>query len=300
MKEMGPHDFSELCREGEVRSRLVGLDQARSDAVRRFWFTLGGAIALALAVLVSLLWLGWLVAGLILALIVVIVGLVMAFQPLNAVKEDLKQPVLEAIAKRGEMEYLADGFDPPVFPEARKTLFGSISSFAFTDLFHGTDADGLKYAMYEATLTQRSGKNTHTIFQGQFYAFQRRPQGGGETVIVPDKGLFNFFKPSGFERVKIDGDPAFEKKFEVYSKQPSGALAALGTEARRGLLVLREEGRVWAWISGDDVLVGVWGKNRFEPGSMFRARPGQERAQAMFDEVCATLRYLRRLKTLFG
>ena len=301
MKEMGPHDFSELCREGEVRSRLVGLDQSRRDAVRRFWLILAATFVLTALIVASLLYFYWIIAAVILAIIVLIAGVTFAIQPLHAVKQDLKLPVLEAIAKRGEMEYLADGFEPPVFPEARKTLFGSISSFSFSDLFHGTDADGQKYAMYEGTLTRQSGKNSHTVFQGQFYAFQRRARGGGgETVVVPDKGLFNFLKPSGFERVRIDADPAFEKKFEIYSNQPSQALSLIGTEVRRGLLALREEGKTWVWVSADDVLVAVWGKNRFEPGSMFKARPGQERAQQMFDQVCSSLRYLRRLKTLFA
>ena len=44
-------------------------------------------------------------------------------------------------------------------------------------------------------------------------------------------------------------------------------------------------------------LVAVAGKNRFEPGSMFRSIAGQARARKMFDEVCATLSTLGKLRS---
>jgi hypothetical protein len=53
---------------------------------------------------------------------------------------------------------------------------------------------------------------------------------------------------------------------------------------------------VFAHIGPEDVLVAIWGKNRFEPGSMFSSRPAEERAKQMFDEVCAALAVVRTLK----
>ena len=117
-----------------------------------------------------------------------------------------------------------------------------------------------------------------------------------ETAIVPDKGLFNFLKPKGMERVKLDSDPAFEKKFEVYSSQPASAPGIVDGAVRRALLQLREKGRVFAYVGPEDALVAVSGKNRFEAGSMFRATPGEQRARRMFDEVCESLAILGRLK----
>jgi len=292
--------FDELCRAGRVRSRIDTIEEARKSAVRGFWLYAVGGAALAVAIGWSLVASGWPAFGVILAIAVFIVALVLAIRPLSRVSRELKHPVLETLAERGGMEYLPDGFEPPVFPDAQRALFGGLSGRAFTDLFHGTDPQGKRFAVYEGTLTRRQGKNTVTVFAGQIYAWQRRSRAGGETAILPDKGLFNFIKPKGMERVKFDSDPAFEKKFEIYSTHPASALGLVAGDVRRALLELRERGRVSLYAGPEDVLVAVWGKNRFEPGSMFRSRSGEERVRTMFDDVCASMAVLRRLKAAIG
>lgn len=300
MIEFTARDFDELCRTGGVRAQLGEHEERRRRGLRHFWLYLLGTLFLTILILLSMIGNGWPVIGVILAVVVFIVGLVLALRPLGQAKAELKLPVLEALAARGGMQYLADGFDPPVFPEGSRPLFGGITSYSFSDLFHGTDAQGKRFALYEGNLTRGSGKNSQTLFSGQFYAFQRGATRSGQTVIVPDKGIFNFAKPSGLDRVRFDGDPEFEKKFEVYTTEPSSALALLDAEVRRRLFELRALGKVWAYVGPDDVLVGIWGKNRFEPGSMFSSRPAEERARRMFDEVCAALSVCRELKATLG
>ena len=296
MIEFTARDFEDLCRDGEVRAQLGAHEERRRKGLRHFWLYLLGTLLLAVLIPLSLIGNGWPVAGVIIGIIVLIVGLVLATRPLARAKTELKHPVLETLAGRGGMEYLADGFDPPVFPDASRPLFGGVTSYSFTDLFHGTDAEGRKYALYEGNLVRGSGKNSHTVFTGQFYAFQRRSGSAGQSVVVPDKGIFNFIKPSGLDRVRFDGDAEFEKKFEVYTSEPASTLKLLDAEARRRLVELRALGRVYAYIGPEDVLVGIWGKNRFEPGSMFSSHPAEARARRMFDEVCAALSVMRTLK----
>lgn len=298
MIEFTAAHFDELCGDDTVRTEIGAIEGKRGRAVRRFWLLLAGGIALGLVVLVSLVASGWPTIGIIAGIAVIVVAIVSGSAPLTAAKEDLKHPVLETLARRGGMEYVPAGFDPPVFPAASRILFGSISSYSFTDLLHGTDADGRRFAVYEGTLTRRQGKNSTTVFTGQIYAFQRRGGGTGETAILPDKGLFNFLKPKGMERVRFETDPDFEKKFEVYSNQPAGATMLVGSDVRRQLVELRQAGRTFAYVGPEDVLVAIWGKNRFEPGSMFRARSGTERAKLMFDDVCASMKVLRQLKAV--
>jgi hypothetical protein len=74
----------------------------------------------------------------------------------------------------------------------------------------------------------------------------------------------------------------------------------VGSDVRRQLLELRESGRVFAYVGPEDVLVAIWGSDRFEPGSMFRRRSGQERVKLMFDDVCASMTVLRKLKSVLG
>jgi hypothetical protein len=296
--------LDEICAAAPVREQLGSLDSNRKAALRRFWLCLAAGIVLAPLAVLTLLGYGWeevaWIAGAALLIIPVIIG----WTGLSGVGQDLKRPVLETIAARAGLEYLPSGFSPPVYPLARKALFGTwLSSETFSDLFHGAEADGRGQAVYEACLQRKSGKNTHTVFSGAIYALQRRPGARGATVIVPDRGLFNFFKPeSGMERVKIDSaEPEFEKKFEVYSTEPLEAKQLLLDPIfRRQLLDFRRNGATYAWFGPDDALLALAGKDRFEPGSMFRARPGEERVRGMLDDVCASLAVLRELKARLG
>ncbi|MEA3037014.1 MAG: hypothetical protein QOH04_2791, partial [Sphingomonadales bacterium] len=235
--------------------------------------------------------------------LLLVVPIVIGFSALSSVGEALKVPVLERIAARAGLEYMEKGFSPPVYPMARDALFGRhLSSETFTDLFHGKDEQGRACAVYEATLTRQAGKNRQTVFSGQVYAFQRGPGGAGETIVRPDRGLFNFVHPSGMQRVELEGAAAdFDRKFEAYSTEPGTARSLLvdGT-LRRLLLDLREGGRLWAWIGPDDALVAIAGRNRFEPGSMLRSRPGRDRVRTMLDDCCAALATLGKLKAKLG
>jgi hypothetical protein len=304
MIELTADCFRDVCAAAAVREQIGSLDSNRRAAVRKFWLYLVGGLVLAPLAFMTLSNAGWPTLAVILAAILVVGGIIVGYSALASVGESLKHPVLEAIAARAGMEYMAAGFSPPVYPVAKKALFGSwLSSESFTDLFNGTDEEGRGYAVYEACLQRRSGKNTQTVFRGQVYALQRRPGGQGTTVIVPDRGLLNFFKPaSGMERVKLDNDEAFEKKFEVYSTAPMEARQLVADPRfRRRLLDLRaSSGKLLAYFDSENALVAAWGKNRFEPGSMLRSKGGEERVKAMLDDVCAALALLRELKARLG
>lgn len=302
MIEYNEDHFRELCRAGRVAMEISTLEDKRGKAVRTFWLYLLGGIVLTAAIAGSLIASDWIGVGMFLAIAVFILALVFALRALGKVGLALKLPVLETLAQKGGLTFLADGFDPPVYPDARKALFGDwLSSQTFSDLFHGADEEGRRFAFYEGHLMRRSGKSSVTIFQGQMYAWQRRARSGGEVVIVPDRGIFNFFKPvSGMARVKFESDPEFEKRFEVYAFEPQHAQMIVDGEARRILLELRQAGRVFGYVGPEDAFVAATGKDRFEPGSMFRATSGEQRVRAMFDDVCASLAMLKRLRAALG
>ena len=297
-------DFATLCAHGPVAEQIGTIEERRGAAIRRFWLMLiGGLAATAL--------LGWVIAnafapaaGFLTFFGLGILLVVFALMPLSSAGAAIKHPTLEALAKQGGMSFTPSGFTPPAFEEAKKPLFGSwLSSATFTDLFYGTGADGKGFAFYEATLTQGHGKHRAVVFTGQVYAFERSRTQAGDVVAVPDKGLFNFFKPSGgFQRVRIEGDDAFEKKFEVYAVDEAAArmMFAGSAEARRLLLELREAGKVFLYVGPNDVLAAVTGGDRYEPGSMFSSKAGEERVRLMFDDVCAAMEIVKRLKAVFG
>lgn len=297
MIDYSEDQFRDLCR-GGVGLEIGALEQKRASALRHFWLVLIAGLAVSGLAAWWVIAAGQLILGVVGASVLVMATMGLAAWPLGRVGADLKLPFLAGLAERGGMTYVAHGFEPPVYAEARDALFGSwLTTQTFTDLFQGTDADGRRFAIYEATLSRQSGKALVIVFSGQIYAFQRRSRAGGRIVVVPDRGIFNFFKPQrGMDRIAFASDPAFEKKFEVYATEPSAAQMRLGSEARRKFLEWRLGGKVLVYIGPEDVLVAITGKNRFEVGSLFRSRPGEQRVRMMFDEVRASLATLRSVK----
>lgn len=304
MIQLTDSDFRTLCAAGTVSERIGALEGERRAAVRKFWLRGSIGLLLSAAALATLLNAGWEAVAVIVFAIFLFGTFIAAAAPLMAAKEGLKHPVLEEVARKAGLEYIPADFTPPAFGSARALLFGGggFSSETYSDLFNGTDEEGRGFAVYEASLQRRSGKNTYSVFCGQLYAIQRRPGGEGHVAIVPDKKIFNFWKPaSDMERVRIEGDPEFERKFEVYATHPMEARALLFDSAFRArLLELRKEGRVLVYAGPEEALVAANGKDRFEPGSMLRSRPGEERVKLMFDDVCASLDLLRALKVKLG
>jgi hypothetical protein len=298
MIEFTDEHYRDTCRAGRVALEISAIEEKRQSAVRRFWIVLAIAIVLAVVTVVMMSGESTLGFGVVIAIFILVIGGIVAALPLGKAGRELKLPVLETLAEKGGLTFMESGFDPPVYPDARPALFGNwLNGQSFTDLFHGQDEDGRRFALYEGTLTRRSGKNTHTVFSGQMYAWQRRGAGGREIVIVPDRGLFNFFKPvSGMERVRFEGDAEFEKRFEVYAFEPQHAQMAIGTDVRRVLLDLRQHGKVFGYLGAQDAFVAATGGNKFEAGSMFRKVGGEQRVRAMFDDLCAGLTVLRHLR----
>ena len=303
MFELTADCFNDICNDGPVREQLGSLEANRGTAVRRFWTWLIVSIVLAAAAGVSLFGAGWEGVAFFVPILFLVIGGAVGFTALSKVSQGLKRPVLDALAAKAGMDYMENGFSPPAYPEACKALFGSwLSEQRFSDLFHGKDEEGRNVAIYEAHLERGSGKNRQTIFQGQIYAIERRRGTGATTVIVPDRGLFNFFKPvSGMQRVKLDSDPEFEKKFEVYGTSEMEARQLLfDMDFRHRLLELRRNGKVFVYVGPEDALVAATGGDKFETGSMLRNRPGDDRVRSLVNDVCEALATLRALKAKLG
>lgn len=293
---MSVSEFDALC-DGPLAAALAGLEAARKSAVQRFWMILGGAVALGvvLLVLLGLNEIGW-----VLLVFLAIGGWILGSMQLNKAARTLKDPCLSAIGQARGFSHEAERFTADGY-EGLHPLFGRPSQRTFRDRFHGEDA-GQAFAFYEANLVTGSGRTRHEVFNGVVYALRRRPV-QGETVIVPDKGLFNFFKPGkGMESVKFDDDPEFEKRFEVYSTRPDEARALVNPVVRETLKTWRaNHPKIFIRIAGDEVTAAFSGKgDRFEAGSMLKSLPGRERVRAIWDDVERALGHLRHVRQTLG
>jgi len=291
-------DFERLV-ESELKADLDRCEQIRGAAVKRFWLTLGIGLAVAVAAL-ALLW-GSVGPGpaLVAATVCLVITLIAALNPLEKGRSAIKQPIAEALARRHGLTWSAKPADPPGFVEAARLLFGHWTTRRLNDLWSG-EIDGRPFAVYEAYLSQKSGKSSVTLFQGHLWRLQAGTPRRGTTVVVPDKGAFNFFKPRGdMKRISFD-DAAFERVFETYSTDRAEAEAALTAEVRAELTSIRQDaGKTWLYLGGDHVVAGISGGDRFEPGSMFKATPGVDRARTMWNELDGAVGFAGRLSAAF-
>ena len=288
--------FEQLC-EGSLRPVLEGAAEVRSKAMGQFWIRLaiGAAVTLAVIVFVSGTWkfaLG--VTGL------VVTGFV-AFGPLGKAAAALKQPVLAAAAESVGAAYQSEGFATAGY-ERLHGLFGSPTSKRFSDFITGHWGER-PFSIYEAVLTRGSGKSRQTVFIGQIYDHQRVTPVQGTTAVVPDKGLFNVFKPGpGMQRVKFESDPEFDRKFEVYSTLPDEARALMSEPVRRQLVELRQDNsRVFVVYEGDMVSTALYsGQDRLEAGNMMSNKPAKERARSIYADMQRSLAQSHRLSETLG
>jgi hypothetical protein len=288
----------EICGAGPVAHQISTMEDRRWSGIVRFCAMLGAGISIAAIVVYALASPQHVVMVSIFAVLIVGLAAGFGYVQLANLADALKLPALQAIAAKNGLIYMEYGSEPLGYADARQALFGnSLAGETFTDLFNGSDESGKSFALYEAVLVRGSGKSRHIVFSGQVYAWQRRIRSGSEIVIVPDRGIFNFFKPvGGMERISFEADPEFESGFEVYAVEPEQATMAIGADLRRALLDLSRGGRVFGYVGPEAVLIAAWGPSRFEPGSMFRAIPGEQRIRAMLEDVCAGLATLERLK----
>ena len=289
--------FEELCRTEPVRAEIAAIEQKRAAAIGKFWLLLLAGIGLDGLILWLVIALGWPIAGGVLVILAFLGTIVVATRPLARMIQSVKISVLRTLAQTRGLAFTPGGFDPPLFPAARASLFGRLSAESFTDLFHGPE--GVP-AFYEAMLARQNGKSASVCFSGQIYAFRQPVAATGEIVIRPGGGLFALPSLPGLERVGFEGDADFDAGFDVQATRMDQGHKLLDDELRRLLLDLRGAGRVSAYVGPAGIVVAIAGRNLFEPGNMFRSISGTERVRRMFEEVGASLGILERLQTRFG
>lgn len=295
---MSGSDFDAVC-DGPLAGVLSGLETERGKAVRTFWIGMAATALVAAACLVFVP--GGVGGRIVVAVLVGAFGWVFASMPLSKAGRRLKDPALAAIAAARGLTFTAekvaaDGYEP------LHRAFGSPDGRTFSDRFAG-EAEGAPFAFYEASLVKGSGKSRRTVFSGLIFSGRRAPL-QGDTVVVPDQGLFNMLGVGrGLQRVKFEDDPEFEQKYEVYASHPDEARAVLNPVVRQRFKSWRDTCQgVTAHIGGEVFAIGfnLPGRSRFEAGSMMKATPGRERVRAMWDDLESGLTQMREVRSVLG
>ena len=293
---MSQLDLDQLC-DGPLAPALEGLETRRRAAVRRFIWIMAGFAVLAIAALIFIPDMAFKVLG---AGAILFSGWLIASRPLEATARALKGPAVTALSEARGLTYQATDFSADAY-EAIHPLFNRPNSRIFRDRFAG-ERGGANFAFYHATLIAGSGKSRREVFKGLIYVMTRRPL-RGETVIMPDRGLFNFFTPgSGLERVRFEDDPDFERAFEVYSTQPDEARALINPIARQTLNGWRSgSSPLIVRLAADQVTVAMADReDPFGVGPMLKPIPGRDRIQGLWDDLDRALTRVHQIQSVFG
>ncbi|HEX8900302.1 DUF3137 domain-containing protein [Vitreimonas sp.] len=301
--------FDRLYKE-RIEPCFVANEADRVEAVATFkkwmWITVGLAAAAAIALVLST---QQMVHGLMLALAVLVVGGVLAYQPLAKVGQTLKRQYCAAIAEAMGASFSLSGFSPPAFPRLQQLqLVPSFARSKFEDWFHGNYKD-CSFDLYEAHLEQRStdskGRTRYTtVFRGQLIRMHFPIEFLGVTIVRRDAGVFNVFgggKADGrqLERVRLVASE-FEKAFEVWSTDQVEARYLLHPVMMERLIALETAlhgKRIRCAFENGDLLVAVEGGNLFEPGDLFKPLVDPSRARRIVDEIASVVKVMDQVLT---
>ena len=224
-----------------------------------------------------------------------IAGFIIGYIPLHSVGQKAKQKVISTLCAPLGVTYDIKPPEPAIFQRLLDLkLLPRPEDKSFEDMFQGRRGAS-DFMLCEATLTQGSGKNRHTVFQGQIFkiAFPRKFL--GTTVVLRDSGWLNRFEcPKGLEKVGLE-DPHFEKIWEVFGDDQIEARAILTPTFMEQLVALETaySGKhIRCGFCEGELMIAVEGQDRFEVGNMFTTLDSKTRAIGLAGDISAVFRLI--------
>ena len=126
-------------------------------------------------------------------------------------------------------------------------------------------------------------------FRGQFISISFPKNFLGQTVVLPDKGLFNLKKIRGLKRVRLV-DPVFEKMFEVYGTDQVEARYLLTPDFMQRLVDLEHAFKGKSIRFGfveNQLLIAIETSVKLGVGSMFKKLDDPARTQNVLNALSA-------------
>jgi uncharacterized MnhB-related membrane protein len=209
---------------------------------------------------------------------------VLGYLPLQGVARKTKVGVIEALCDPLGLTYSPTGDDASDFPSFLSlNLLPHPDGKSFQDFFAGRRG-AIDFALCEATLTQGSGRDRHTVFQGQLLRLQTSRRLASTTVVLRNSGWLNRFEcPHGLEAVGLE-DPHFNQAFAVFGSDQVEAREILTPSFMQQLADLESAyagAHLRCAFAGAQLLVAMEGKSRFEIGGMFTTLVERSRVEGI-------------------
>ncbi|MFI4936423.1 MAG: DUF3137 domain-containing protein [Caulobacterales bacterium] len=279
-------DFDAIYQQ-KIEPELIKCEADRKGALRTFLVALvGGAILVFLEYLMTPTFTNgashtpsFFVVAISFA---VVAGL--GYLPLQSVAQKAKLGVIQSLCQPLGVTYQMKGAEAPSFGEFLSlNLLPRPSEKSFEDFFSGRRGQ-IDFALCEATLTQGSGKERHTVFQGQLFRLTTPKKLLSTTVVLRNTGWFSRFEcPHGLQAVGLE-DPRFNKIFAVFGSDQVEAREILTPAFMQELVDLETaysgQHLRYAFV-GAELLIAVEGANRFEIGSMFTTLVDRSRVEGI-------------------
>jgi len=154
------------------------------------------------------------------------------------------------------------------------------------------NANGVNFNFFRATFNQSNTMDLgnffspqKTSFKGQLISLGFERQFQGQTVVLPDKGIFNRKKRLGMKRVRLV-DPVFEKMFEVYGTDQVESRYLLSPDFIQRLVDLEHafKGKSIRFGFKENMLIiAIETRMRLGSGSLFRPLNDPKRMQSVID-----------------
>jgi len=277
----------------DIEPELRRLEVNRQKAVRNFSIVVAIGVAIAVPEVLAHWDFRFVIATLAVAGVVAII-------PLEKVREASKQAVIAALCKPLGIAYVEKNFEAPAYKSFEQlNLLPHPADSSFEDHFSGARGD-VAFALCEATLSQGSGKERHTVFRGQIVQLITQRRLYGTTVILRDSGWLDRFEcPAGLKKVGLE-DPEFEKIFEVFGSDQVEAREVLTPTFMQELVELEKSyagQHLRCGFAGSDVLIAIEGPDRFEVGQMFSTLLDKARVEGVAHDIEAIFSLIAAFKT---
>jgi hypothetical protein len=276
--------------DAKIKPELIKCEAERKSAMQTFIVTLlAGVVVIFLEyVMTPRFFPGVAAPSIYIPIVTGVIAMVLAYLPLGKVAEKAKLSVITALCEPLGVTYAPKGADGPAFETFLELkLLPQPSEKAFQDFLSGKRGP-IDFALCEATLTQGSGKNRRTVFQGQLFRLTTPKPRLSTTVVARNSGWMNRFEcPSGLQSVGLE-DPKFNSDFAVFGSDQVEAREILTPSFMQELVDL-ESGYAGSHLRcafcGPDLLIAVEGANRFEIGSMFSTLVERSRVEGIARDI---------------
>src|SRR5690348_6773371 len=207
---------------------------------------------------------GWAIPGIQIMAFTGFATIALAYLPLSMVGMLAKVKVVQALCGPLDIDYQPKSLEAPEFDRfLTLNLLPRPQDKTFQDLFAGRRGQ-TDFAACEAHLSQGSGRDRHTVFQGQIFRLAAQRRRLSTTVVLRNTGWLKRFEcPQGLAPIGLE-DPVFNQSFACFGADQVEAREILTPTFMQHLVDLEQAyqgGHIRCAFDQTELLIALEGRN---------------------------------------